>query len=473
MAGTRPIEGSLRPPRTKMPKPPPEPIRCITVEDPPDMSCGIIPEKQLLKEHGESSAKDPQTGPVTLPQEMQGFGRFRRSVHADADWELNKFREELQTLGPAAILHLGDFEIAELNSSVMNDIRTPSCISLTSYFDSGDSSTHPRVYRGFHPRRSSLYTKSCREPRHSSINTNSHCTSPDRHNHTSTGPPLTSSRSSFLRLAAGCAQLATINETTTPLPKKKIVPLIFDEEAAADAVIDDDEYESFEDSFAPQRPAAKADKQEPAAQGLRRSQTHGQIPQFVLPQRNRGSRNYRTFSHGVEKARPAQRKATKHVTKRLSSRGARGPVNRAVSNENISNLAEPNEIIARQAPPSSNHSDSPPVIFSPRLHAASSNASTETSDIPAELTLYMGRLNDETTNSKENDDILHRSTSAQSSVSPEIPPICPLQTGRGRDGSNTAIRVASGNIPRVHLEDNRRLNSSGEACRIRLEQMVA
>lgn len=148
-AGTMPKDGSIRPTRLRGLTHQNAREEYISQPGPPDISAADISEEQLARTHNRSSVWDPHICPAPPMQEMEGFGRFRRSVYADADWELNKFRGELQTLGPAAVHHLGDFEIARLKDGVMNNIRTPSFASLASHSDTEESSTGPRICRGF------------------------------------------------------------------------------------------------------------------------------------------------------------------------------------------------------------------------------------------------------------------------------------------------------------------------------------
>lgn len=450
LAGTIPEQGSIRPPRVKRQQLR-LPAEYVTPCGPPDISCADIPEEQLSRTYSRSCIWDPKTNPVPPIQEMEGFGRFRRSVHADANWELNQFRGDLQRLGPAAVQHLGEFEIARLKNGVMNNIRTPSCTSLHSRSDSGESSTCPRIYRGFTPSRMSSATKSSKDRSSSISRDGSRTTSPDLNDGTSGQLRPQSKRTSFLRFDAGPAPLATIDETADIWQKKKSVPLIFNAKGTTDAVIDDDDYETCEDSFAPAEVPAKAVTQDTPTAVSNWHEKKSQMPQIVLPTRNRGIRHNRTFDHAPEKARVGQKKSSKPVARRLSSRGSKALANRVTSKEDILPPVETKTPASSKNPTSPTNSMLPFAVSSPRAPPTSSEESVE--GIPADPGLYMTNSNAPTTPPSENNDIPRRSNSTNQVARPDVRHTSHLtKAARGRDRSNTAIRVHSGNIPIIYLE---------------------
>ena len=452
LAGKIPNQGSIRPPCMRQGHQSAA-DEYVTLLGPPDISCADIPEEQLSRTYSRSCIWDPQTNPVPPIQEMEGFGRFRRSVHADANWELTKFRGDLQQLGPAAIHHLGDFEIARLKSGVMNNIRVPSSTSLASRSDSEGSSTGPRICWGFTPSRTSLATKSSKDRSNPMSHNGSVVTSPDRNGGRSRQLQSHSKRTSFLRLDPSPVPLAKIDETVD-VQGKRIVPLIFNTQGTADEVIDDDEYESCEESFVSADVTAEAVSQATTTVAPGWHDKKLQIPQIVLPTRNRGSRHLRTFDHAPEKTRVGQKKPAKPVTRRLSSRGGKGLANRVMSRESVARAVERHQPANSKTPTSATDSVPPLAVFSPKALLTSSDESVE--EIPADVGLFMTNTKASTPASNENNDVACCSNSIGWDVIAGVPPRSRLSTAQGRKRSNTAVRVHSGNIPNVYLDGDRK-----------------
>lgn len=285
------------------PQPPQD--QYITPLGAPDISAADISEEQLARIYSQSSVWDPKKDPVPPMQQMEGFGRFRRSVHANADWQLRRFRGDLQALGPAAMKQLGDFEIAGLKDGVMDNIirETSSCTSLNSHSDSGDSSTGTRICKGFKP--SHTRSKSMNDAKTGN-----------------TTPMPTKSKSATLRRPRRCsflrddddsapAPLPTIEESAPTPQTKKTVPLIFDAQGGADKVIDTDEYETCDDSYSPTN-----DDQMFAARALAQQMARIERVPKILRQRYVGYHP----SWDIIPYKPHAYPKKKPVTRRLSSR---------------------------------------------------------------------------------------------------------------------------------------------------------
>ena len=382
---------------------------------------------------------------------MKGFGRFRRSVHADADWELNQYRDDLQRLGPVAVEHLGDFEIAGLKTGVMKNIRTPSYTSLHSRSDSGESTTCPRVCKGFAPTKISPITQPSKRRNSSTSRDGSRTTSPDVNDGT-TGrflPP--SKRTSFLRFDAGSAPLATINEAGDIQQKKRSVPLIFDGEGTTDAVIDDDDYETCEDSFVPAQVPAKTVAQDTTAAVINWHERKAQVPAMVLPPRTRGFRHNRTLDQAPEKVRVVQKKPVKQAaTRKLSSRDSKALANRVTCKQNQTPPAE-SKLPASSKNPTSPPSSMPPfAVSSPNLPPTSSAKRSD--GVPAGANLYKTKQQTSATRSSENNDVSRRSDLTNQIAKGSFRRGSQLTVARERERSNTAMRVQSGNIPIIYLE---------------------
>jgi hypothetical protein len=387
---------------------------------------------------------------------MEGFGRFRRSVHADANWELSKFRVDLQTLGPVAIHHLGDFEIAKLKHGVMNNIQTPSFTSLASRSgsDSEESSSGPRISRGFTPSKISVPTDKSEDRKSSMSTTRSRGTSPDLSERTGGHLRRHSKRSSFLKFDVDPAPLATIDEARDTVQKKKTVPLIFDTQGAADEVIDDDEYESCEESFAPAQLTVRLGNHVTTTIVSNLHDKKAQISHTVLPNRTRGTRHYRTLDHVPEKARVGQKKSTKPIVRRLSSRGVKAPANRATFRENVPGAVE-------KDPPATSNAQALPTNSTPSLATIEIKALSPSPDEskeghPCIVGLYMADPKAATTISSKNNDVSQGLNSMCETVTPGIPR-SPRSAAQGRNRSNTAFRVHSGNIPIIYVEDGAKM----------------
>lgn len=475
VAGTRPIQGSIRPPRLRAQNVQPEPNQYITPSGPPDISCADISQEQFARTYSRSCVWDPQINPVPPIQEMEGFGRFRRSVHADANWELSKFCADLQALGPAAVQHLGDFEIAELKHGVMDHIRTSSYTSLASRSgsESEKTSTGARICRGFTPFKTSL-TASSSEGCSDSLGRNKSCTtSLDGNEGTSGQLPPPAKHTSFLRFDNGPAPLATIDESTGKLPKKRTVPLIFDTQGTVDVAIDDDEYESCEESFAPVNVLAKANTKGSSTVAPNRHERKGPLPQVAVPTKHHSARHHRGIDHVLEKVRIGQKKLTKPVTRRLSSHKAKALVKRAASTENVSAAVE-------IKPPATPKAQIPPANSTPQLGVLSPKAQPTQSDASTTETLpdpgvYMVQPQASKTAAwNESPKFSHRSDSMSGTVKPRIDGNACLSAAQGRNRSGTAIRLHSGNIPIIYVEGNvQQLVPIGEVDRKGLQAVAA
>lgn len=109
-------------------------------------------------------------------QEMTGFGKYRRSVHADAEWQRKQYYSNLGDL-PAMVSQLGDFQLAQpdpvlWNQFVNESARTHSFASSTTSHSTSsggptdgivDPKTNIRVVRGFVPSNSSSATSSFKD----------------------------------------------------------------------------------------------------------------------------------------------------------------------------------------------------------------------------------------------------------------------------------------------------------------------
>lgn len=410
----------------------------VTPCGPPDISCADISEEQMSRTYSQSCIWDPTTNPVPPLQEMEGFGRFRRSVHANADWELSRFRGDLQTLGPAAIQHLGDFEIARLKHGVMDNIRSPSCTSLATRSDPGASSDGPRVCRGFDPSRVSAADYGHKGRSSSMTNSGSQLTAP---------VPREAIHPRW-RKQSERSFLATIDEAAATLERKKIVPLIFDAKGTADEVIDDEEYESCDDSSVPAEESGKAEKARLVSNTSKTLERKAPNPQMALHNRNRMIvRNSRNAEHALDKGRLGQKKFLKSAMRRPSSRGRKLLVNWTVPQENIPKAVEDQVVANIEKLPCGENPDAPPAILICRGSPTSSDGSAV--DNPADVGLYMVEQKPRSPRPRAFDPV----TSIVPRDAADLPCSSPALVLQDRDVYYPGFRVRSGNIPSTKVKD--------------------
>lgn len=279
----------------------------------------------------------------------------------------------------------------------------------------------------------------------------SRTTSPNHHDGTNERIRPQCKRTSFLRFEAGSAPLATIDEAAGVQQKKKTVPLIFDEEGAADAVIDD-EYETYEESFAPAKVPTKPIAPNAIKVSSNWHEKAAQMPQAVLPGKTRGSRQYRTFDHAPEKARVVQKKSTKVATRRLSSRGGKALANRVMAKDDVIQAIDTKLPAGVKVPVLQINSTPPFAVVSTQPPTTSSDGSADTNK--ADAALYIATPKASTAISNGNNDALCPSNRVNQPVTTGVSHYPRLSSIQGRQRSNTAFRVRSGNIPTIYLEGN-------------------
>ena len=251
--GTCPLEGSVFPQhavldrfRSDVPREPQSSYESPT--GPPDITAIDLPEDQLLRTYSHSSVWDSKVDPLPPLMQMEGFGRYRRSVHADAAWQQKLFRESTRDLGQL-VEKLGDFELAQPNPEIWAKVRSESMSSFASSATSSGRASEAislkqsgvLVCYGFSPSASSSSKDSIRHLRkNSSLSTTSSGeeTRPKDH-----FPP---SMISLQRSQAGKATMPNTDDSGERSTSKEVLSMCL-EEGQSDSAIDDDDDEAYED----------------------------------------------------------------------------------------------------------------------------------------------------------------------------------------------------------------------------------
>ncbi len=215
---------------------------------------------------------------------------------------------------------------------------------------------------------------------------------------------------------------------------------------------DDKEYETCEESFAPGKASAKRGRQGTTAISSDWHVEKTPIAQAEVPNRNRGIRNYRTFDTAPEKAGLGQKRSTKPPARRLSSRGIKALANRVSSRENIPRAVEAKADPEPKASISSADSSSPFATFISKHLPTSSDGSAEES--AGNVGLYMAESKASVPVSKENDKASHSAAPKKQTLRPATRCSSHLPTSQGQNKSDKAVRVHSGNIPIIYVEDD-------------------
>lgn len=123
-----------------------------------------VPVKKNYSCNGEWEYKDYPV--INLP-EMTGFGRYRRSVNAPKEWQMQHAQRSLHELKDSVVAHLGDCPPAGMDADVWRGFkaqhaRSSSVVSTTSS-TSIDEITGTKISRGFFPSGASSAESSFRE----------------------------------------------------------------------------------------------------------------------------------------------------------------------------------------------------------------------------------------------------------------------------------------------------------------------
>ncbi|KIW37985.1 uncharacterized protein PV06_09962 [Exophiala oligosperma] len=226
------------------------------------------PVKRNYSCNGEWEYKDYPV--INLP-EMTGFGRYRRSVNAPKEWQMQHAQRSLHELKDHVVAYLGDCPPAGMDAEIWRGFkaqhaRTNSVASTTSS-TSIDEITGTKVSRGFFPSAASSTDSSFRESssqyRRDSNLSKASVTSPSTDGESSIvsppaairfSPPKTirpSGRRQYSRHASTTsisplAVISEVQEITAP-PRRKIEKALkFDNNANNESAVASDDEDEFE-----------------------------------------------------------------------------------------------------------------------------------------------------------------------------------------------------------------------------------
>lgn len=176
-----PQEGTLRPRRPKLQRSQSEivnPTRPATTSPsgPPDITAIDLTHEHIHKAYSQADLRPPSSTRMPPLDQMTGFGKYRRSIHADPEWQMQQYRANLRDI-PGLVPQLGDFKLADPDPAVWDrfcqeNARSNSFTSSkTSHSNSSDgpadgttgSRNGPVVTRGFVPSTTSSAASSFRE----------------------------------------------------------------------------------------------------------------------------------------------------------------------------------------------------------------------------------------------------------------------------------------------------------------------
>ncbi|KAI1616300.1 hypothetical protein EDD36DRAFT_131819 [Exophiala viscosa] len=234
----------------------------VTHNSPPDLSsdADYSDLKKTFSCDGAWTFKDQ---PVVPMPEMIGFGRYRRSINAPTDWQLERAVRSLHDMKGIIIDHLGDCPPLGMGDDVWRDYKAQhsrassfasshSSHSHTTATEYLDKSTGTKVSRGFCASTSSSAASSCRDGRSetrrdSNMSTTSMTslnTEGDVKLRRRSGRMSPFSRHASTTSISPLAVISELQENASKAPRKVQKPCAFDEDGNNESAVasdDDDE----------------------------------------------------------------------------------------------------------------------------------------------------------------------------------------------------------------------------------------
>jgi hypothetical protein len=144
-----PQEGTLRPRHPKLHRfqsgivNTTRPIESPT--GPPDITAIDPPAGTLHRAYGQANTRPPRSTKIPFPGPMIGFGKYRRSIHASPEWQMQQYRANLGDI-PGLVPLLGDFKLADPDPVVWNMFCQESARSNSFVSSKTPQSTSTTVY---------------------------------------------------------------------------------------------------------------------------------------------------------------------------------------------------------------------------------------------------------------------------------------------------------------------------------------
>src|SRR2546421_10391606 len=112
-----PQEGTLRPRRPKLRRSQSEvvdPTRPTTTSPigPPDITAIDLLADNIHRAYSQADVRPPRSTEIPPLERMVGFGKYRRSIHADPEWQMQQYREHRRDC-PGMVPVLGDIQLAD------------------------------------------------------------------------------------------------------------------------------------------------------------------------------------------------------------------------------------------------------------------------------------------------------------------------------------------------------------------------
>jgi hypothetical protein len=112
-----PQEGTLRPRCPKLHRSQSEIVditRPTTTSPtgPPDITAIDLSADSIYRTHSQADVRPPRSTEIPPLERMVGFGKYRRSIHANPEWQMQQYRANLRDF-PGLVPHLGDFKLAD------------------------------------------------------------------------------------------------------------------------------------------------------------------------------------------------------------------------------------------------------------------------------------------------------------------------------------------------------------------------
>jgi hypothetical protein len=117
-----PQEGTLRPRRPKLHRSQSEIVdttRPTTTSPtgPPDITAIDLSADNIHRTYGQADVRPPRSTEIPPLERMVGFGKYRRSIYADPEWQMQQYRAFLRDF-PGLVPRLGDFKLADPDPAV-------------------------------------------------------------------------------------------------------------------------------------------------------------------------------------------------------------------------------------------------------------------------------------------------------------------------------------------------------------------
>jgi hypothetical protein len=456
-----PEEGTLRPKRPKLQRSQSEIVdttRSTTTSPsgPPDITAIDLSDDRIHRAYSQADVHSQRSKPMPPLGQMTGFGKYRRSIHANPEWQMQQYRSNLRDF-PGLVPHLGEFKLADPDPVVWDQFCQESArsnsfaSSKTSHSNSSecptdgntDRRTGPVVIRGFVPSTTSSAASSFRDSSsgHTRKDSGMSMTSPSGESENKL--VRFTSRQSTLSLLGEPTTLTSINEDLAGDRQQagKVSQILRcnikgDTENAVES-----DYEDEPGDSATQLGVAQGGIHGTSPQTLRiRDIENTKLTQIATIERakRRDSSQHkpRDYKSGLERSTTVIRKPVKPVLRRTSSRGKPLSSKRAVKLENA-------PITGKKV---SSAGPKPQELVSYAL--TSSDESTEVHEHLGDLGLYMAGAKNSTIYQlveKEDPAKSFESSSTMHTVAPEnistLPTKSAIQPRRNR--SDTAIRIVS------------------------------